>query len=127
MNLRRPFPDLPGDWTVKIGAPADYFVRNLEVVLLEQDLGRHGRRAGWLALSPQQFADLEPDGDRLLDALEHSLDRIFRPWRYPDPDWPELVLWRRLRRLERAASARWHRIYWRARFRLRRLTREAKT
>ena len=84
MKFRRPFPDLPGDWTVKIGAPADYFVRNLEVVLLEQDLGRFGRLAGWLTLTPEAFAELEADADRLLEVVEHGLDRIFRPWCYRD-------------------------------------------
>lgn len=119
------YEDLPGTFSVSISDQhADFFVRNDVAVLVEQDLGRYGRRAAWAPFPRTAIADFGED--RLLPILEALLEPHFRPWLYPDPDWPELVLWRRLDRLERALLLRWHRVYWRARFRIRRLIRGAR-
>lgn len=120
------YPDLPGTFTVSISdSHADFFVRNDVAVLVEQDLGRYGRRAAWVPFPKPALDDLSHEDD-FLPLLEAMLEPHFRPWLYPDPDWPELVLWHRLDRLERAARARARSAYWRARFRIRALIRGAK-
>lgn len=84
------FADLPGTFTLKRAAGhADYLTRNMDAVLVEQDLTPHGRYAGWVPVSLTFAAELDTMEPIAFEAfVESSLDRIFRPWRHHDePDF----------------------------------------
>lgn len=115
------FADLPGAFTLKRAAGhADYLVRNMDAVLVEQDLRPHGRYAGWVPVSLAFAAELDRMETSAVEAfVEHALDQIFRPWRYHDePDFLDffdpvpklsraLELARRVPILARSSKRRW--------------------
>lgn len=100
-----PWPDLSGRLTLRTSdVHADFFTRNQVAVLVEQDLRPQGpMRAG---LVPLPRAVLDDPAFDLGELLRASLDHVFRPWRFPDPDpfpkpmtvlFPRLTAWWRAR------------------------------
>lgn len=105
----RPLFELPGEWRIYLtDQHADFFVRDLFALLVEQDLGPafgpRRLRAGWVAIHRTFLEELEGEdqAERIRHHAEVFLDHVFRPWRYPDPGWPLFDLFPRWTRARAA-------------------------
>lgn len=113
------FADLPGVFSLSLGTPTGFLEpRELEVVLVEQDLG-FGRYAGWLPLPRRLLDEISQERGELEDLIENGLAHVFRPWAFRDePDFLDffdpvprlsraLELARRVPILARSSKRRW--------------------
>lgn len=91
------WPDVAGPVEVSLAeGPYDFFTRNLVAVLVQQRFRDDYVVAGWIAVTRDVFAEGADWKLMVADALE----RIFRPWAWPDKNiMPTMDLFPRTARM----------------------------
>jgi hypothetical protein len=89
--------DLAGEITVSVSDQhANFFVRNMVAVLVEQDLRPYGRYGYWEPVKRDLI-----EWPALLELIVVRAYVALRPWTRPDKPWPVITLFGPLERVER--------------------------